>query len=348
MTKRSSSTARSLAQLRARQGWKPVKSAAIDGTVQLDGETARPAQSACLARAVRAGMTLGGPPKAPTVSARRASMVISTIGPRWTGASGGSPRAGEGAEEDQAAEGDRERASDRSSSRTSGISPRPGGGPGTAVGYSTCAHHPSACSGEPRLPPPSASPLAALGQDEPVQAFRDGEALTLLPRRDGARIELPAGRTLPVTLPERAEISALAAIDGGWVAAGSVPDASGRRRLFLLRGNDRASRPLAEPPGQEGRAAARPRAAWWTAAGSPASPGWKGTTTAPSPCAPPLWNGQRWQAPERVSFPGPGSQLALDRRRAGRRLLAARLERLRRPGRRDRLEPARRAAPGSR
>ena len=109
------------------------------------------------------------------------------------------------------------------------------------------------------------SAVAAFGQDEPVQAFRDGgEALTLLPAADGARIELPGGRAVQVALPERAELTALAAIDGGWVAAGTVRDANGRQRLFLLRGNDRASRPLAEPPGQEGRqrrgATTRPRA----------------------------------------------------------------------------------------
>ena len=49
VTNRSSSTARSLAQLWDRQGWKPVKIEAMEGTVQLDGETARPAQSASLA-----------------------------------------------------------------------------------------------------------------------------------------------------------------------------------------------------------------------------------------------------------------------------------------------------------
>src|SRR4051812_9872605 len=85
----------------------------------------------------------------------------------------------------------------------------------------------------------------AWGQDdEPLQAFRDGDALTLVPMEDGARIELPGGRTVPVDLPPRAEVSTFAAIDGGWAAAGSVPDASGRRRLFLLRGDDRTSRPL--------------------------------------------------------------------------------------------------------
>src|SRR3954465_3353208 len=60
----------------------------MEGTIQLDGETARPAQVSSRVRAPKAGNTLGEPPKVPTVSARRASIVISTIGPRWGGGPG--------------------------------------------------------------------------------------------------------------------------------------------------------------------------------------------------------------------------------------------------------------------
>src|SRR4029077_525859 len=70
---------------------------------------------------------------------------------------------------------------------------------------------------------------AASGQDEPLQAFRGRDVLTLLPAAGGARIELPSGAALRVALPERAEVSAFAAVDSGnggdgWVAAGSAPD----------------------------------------------------------------------------------------------------------------------------
>ncbi len=157
------------------------------------------------------------------------------------------------------------------------------------------------------------SAVAAFGQDEPVQAFRtfsDGEALTLLPAADGARIELPGGRAVQVALPERAELTALAATDGGWVAAGTVRDANGRQRLFLLRGNDRASRPLAEPPGQEGRQ--RRGAVFLVDGGRLAGLAWlEGEDDRSLSVRAALWNGQRWLAPERVSFPGPGSQVAL-------------------------------------
>ncbi|MFL6259766.1 MAG: hypothetical protein ACJ76Y_08655 [Thermoanaerobaculia bacterium] len=153
--------------------------------------------------------------------------------------------------------------------------------------------------------------VPAWGQDdEPLQAFRDGAALTLLPADGGARIELPGGRAAFVALPGRAEVSAFAAIDGGWVAAGSVPDAAGGRKLFLVRGNESASRPMAEPPGQEEKLRRGPvllvdggrlaGIAWLEGDGGRAL----------SVCAS-LWTGKRWQAPERVSFPGPGTQTAL-------------------------------------
>jgi hypothetical protein len=151
--------------------------------------------------------------------------------------------------------------------------------------------------------------VPAWGQDdEPLQAFRGGDVLTLFPA-DG-RLELPGGRTLAVPLPERAEVSALAAVDGGWIAAGSVRDAAGRRRLFLLRGNDRASRPLAEPPGQEGKQRRGP--ALLVDGGRLAGIAWlEGDDDRSLSVRAALWDGARWQAPERVSLPGPGSQLAL-------------------------------------
>jgi hypothetical protein len=151
---------------------------------------------------------------------------------------------------------------------------------------------------------------AAFGQDEPIQAFRGGDALTLLPVAGGARIELPAGRTLQVPLPERAEISAFAAVDGGWVAAGSAPDASGHRRLFLQRGDDLASRPLPEPPVQEGRERRSP--VLLVDGGRLAALAWlEGDDDRALSVRAALWTGQRWRTPERVSYPGPGSQLAL-------------------------------------
>ncbi len=152
--------------------------------------------------------------------------------------------------------------------------------------------------------------VPALGQDEPLQAFRGNDALTLLPVDNSVRIELPGGRAVSVALPERAEVSAFAAIDGGWVAAGSVPDATGGRKLFLLRGNDNASRPMPEPPGQEGKQRRGP--VLLVDGGRLAGIAWlEGDGDRTLSVRVSLWTGKRWQTPERVSFPGPGSQLAL-------------------------------------
>lgn len=151
---------------------------------------------------------------------------------------------------------------------------------------------------------------AASAQDEPLQAWRHGEALVLVPGTDGARVELPGGRSLRLSLPERAVASSFAALADGWAVAGSFPDADGRRRLFLLRGDGKRSRALAEPPGQEGRRRRDPQLlvdngrlaglAWLEGDGD------RGLSVRAA-----AWKGGGWEAPERVSYPGPGSQLAL-------------------------------------
>jgi hypothetical protein len=153
--------------------------------------------------------------------------------------------------------------------------------------------------------------VAGSAQEEPLQAFRDGQALALVPTAaDSAQLELPGGRTLRLTLPERAEVSSFAALDGGWVAAGSYPSPTGGRRLFLLRGNDKAARSLAEPPGQEG--AERQGPVLLVDGGRLAGLAWlEGDGGRSLSVRAAAWRDGRWQAPEQVSWPGPGSQLAL-------------------------------------
>ena len=73
--------------------------------------------------------------------------------------------------------------------------------------------------------------LAVSAQEDPVQAAREG--LVVIPQGKGARLELPGRQSLEVALPERGVVSSLVATAGGWVAAGSFQDTSGRRRLFL-------------------------------------------------------------------------------------------------------------------
>jgi hypothetical protein len=154
--------------------------------------------------------------------------------------------------------------------------------------------------------------LAGFAQEEPLQAFRDGEILTLVPaaKAGSARLELPGGRMLELALPNRAQVSSLAFTDAGWVAAGSVSEERGNQRLFLLTGNDKAAQPLPEPPGQKG--AIRRKPILLVDGGRLAGLAWlEGNGDRSLAVRAAVWNGRRWQAPQAVSHPGPGSQLAL-------------------------------------
>ncbi len=159
---------------------------------------------------------------------------------------------------------------------------------------------------------PAASGVA-IAQDEPLQALSssgDGQLLTLVPTSAGARVELPGGQTVTAALPARATVSSFAALDGGWVAAGSAPDANGGRHLFLLRGDDRAAHSLPAPLGQTGRSRSGPMLL--VDGGRLAGLAWlEGDGERAFAVRSALWTGSAWKAPERVSFPGPGSQLGL-------------------------------------
>jgi hypothetical protein len=149
---------------------------------------------------------------------------------------------------------------------------------------------------------------AAVAQEDPVQAAREG--LVLIPQGTSARLELPGGGTLSLSLPERAEVSSLAATDGGWVAAGSFPDAAGRQRLFLRTGDDKSFRELPEPPGQASSQRRGP--VLLVDGGRLAGLAWlEGDGIRSLAVRAAAWNGKTWQTPQVVSHPGPGSQLAL-------------------------------------
>jgi hypothetical protein len=149
---------------------------------------------------------------------------------------------------------------------------------------------------------------AAVAQEDPVQAAREG--LVLIPQGASARLELPGGGTLSLSLPERAEVSSLAATDSGWVAAGSFPDATGRQRLFLRTGNDKSFRSLPEPPGQA--ASQRRGPVLLVDGGRFAGLAWlEGDDLRALSVRAAAWTGKKWQVPQVVSHPGPGSQLAL-------------------------------------
>ena len=117
---------------------------------------------------------------------------------------------------------------------------------------------------------------------------------------------MPGGRLVPVVLPQRAEVSALAEVGRGWIAAGSAPGEDGRRTLFLV-GNEGA---LPAPPGQQG--AERRGPVFFVENGALQGMAWlEGNDDRTLAVRAAEWNGHAWQAVEPVSQPGPGSQIAL-------------------------------------
>jgi hypothetical protein len=154
---------------------------------------------------------------------------------------------------------------------------------------------------------------AAVSAQEPLQTFRHGETLALVPLGDSARLELPGGRSLRLALPERTDLSALALLDAGWgnwAVAGSAPNATGGRSLLLFRGNDKQSQPLAEPPGQEGFLRRSP--VLLVDGGRLSGLAWlEGDDERSLSVRAAAWTGRNWGSIQQVSHPGPGSQLAL-------------------------------------
>lgn len=122
----------------------------------------------------------------------------------------------------------------------------------------------------------------------------------------GNRLELPGGRSARLELPPRSEVSALAELSRGWMAAGSALGEDGRRTLFLLSGEGA----VAAPAGQEG--AERRGAVFFVEDGALQGMAWlEGNDDRSLAVRAAEWNGHAWKNVEPVSRPGPGSQLAL-------------------------------------
>lgn len=139
-------------------------------------------------------------------------------------------------------------------------------------------------------------------QTDPLQSG----GLVLHAMADQARLEMPGGRSLRLELPPRAEVSALAELDRGWIAAGSAEGEDGRRTLFLL-GSEGA---VPAPAGQE--AAQRRGAVFFVENGALQGMAWlEGNDDRSLAVRAAEWNGHAWNAVEPVSRPGPGSQIAL-------------------------------------
>jgi acyl-CoA thioesterase-1 len=144
----------------------------------------------------------------------------------------------------------------------------------------------------------------------------------------GARLELPSGEAVTLALPPGAALDTVAALAGGWIAAGTAPGGDGGggsgsgggagRELLLLVGGtgapgDTGSPAVAglAPPGERtGTVRAEPlplvedgRLAGlvWLEGNGPRAYGVRYAA----------WDGARWSRPRTISAPDQGSQLAL-------------------------------------
>lgn len=122
----------------------------------------------------------------------------------------------------------------------------------------------------------------------------------------GNRLEMPGGRSVRLEMPQRGEVSALAELDRGWIAAGSAEGEDGRRTLFLRS----AEGALPAPAGQE--SAQRRGPVFFVENGTLQGMAWlEGNDDRSLAVRSAEWNGHAWKAAEPVSRPGPGSQIAL-------------------------------------
>lgn len=152
--------------------------------------------------------------------------------------------------------------------------------------------------------------LTAQAQIEVRQAGQPDAAVYLVPRAGGARIELSAGQHVDIQLPERSDLLALAALEGGWLAAGTHLDLDGQRKLLLWTGERASAEPFAPPPGQRG--AVRDQPVPLVAGGHLLGLAWlEGSDSRSLAVYAAAWTGSSWGVAERVAAPGPGSQLAL-------------------------------------
>lgn len=153
----------------------------------------------------------------------------------------------------------------------------------------------------PAQPPTAADPVYGYGL-RGVWTLTAEEERVHLTDVDGIRHDLGA--------VEKPQLSSLALLAEGWVAAGSFEAAGGERRLVLWQGEEGVVRRLIPPAA--GRAPIQRRPVLLVDGGRLAGLAWlEGQTERSLTVRAAAWDGTRFRRPERVSGIGPGSQLAL-------------------------------------
>ena len=89
---------------------------------------------------------------------------------------------------------------------------------------------------------------AAASEPDPLSAATVGGTLILTQHEaGGAELVLPSGQVVALALPAEARLSSLAALDDGWMVAGSAPSPGGLRLHLLAGGDDGVGRHLLLP-----------------------------------------------------------------------------------------------------
>ncbi len=150
--------------------------------------------------------------------------------------------------------------------------------------------------------------LAAFAGGAGVAAGGAGPAGRIVASGGTCRFLLAAGEEMALALPEGAEIAAVAAVEDGWIAAGTRAVA-GRSELFLLRGDQAAATPLPAPAGA-GRMRSDPVPL--VSGGALTALAWlEGAEERSLAVRFARWEEDGWGPARTVAAPGPGTQIAL-------------------------------------
>lgn len=153
-----------------------------------------------------------------------------------------------------------------------------------------------------------AGPAAA--QDDPLTAVRPDGSGTLVLERTGdgtARLTSADGTVHTLGLPENFYAASFVAVHDGWVVAGSFVAVDGTRRLFVRYGDREI-----EAPDRTSRSPVRRSPALLVDGGELVGLAWlEGSGPQSLHVRAAAWNGRGFEAPERVSAVGPGTQTAL-------------------------------------
>ncbi len=143
-----------------------------------------------------------------------------------------------------------------------------------------------------------------------LQASWAGGRYVLLADQPKVSLHLPGGEILDLPMPKGGRYSSVAALEGGWIAAGDFDAENGSHQIFVVWGRGSHYEMLPGPKGQ--RKGMRQDPVILARDGELLGMAWlEGDTRQNLEVRASVWNGERWRSSHRVARRGRGSQLAL-------------------------------------